>query len=137
MAWDGNRSRVRALVATGESLYGSRDGCGYRDVRAVVDGALDIEPSLAPSDRGVLVRAMRTDPEQRFSWSVMTTKDSEEGKRIEVDLRVPGYAHTRLTGTCGPDVTVEDVRQRFYHEYFGGRDAWVRDGRWGVIRHDD
>jgi hypothetical protein len=61
----------------------------------------------------------------------------DPGKRMEVDTRQPGYAHVTVQGTCGPDVTVEDVRKRFYHWYFGGRDAWVKDGRFGVTIHTD
>jgi hypothetical protein len=58
-------------------------------------------------------------------------------KHIEVTWSEPGYAHTKMGGTCGPDVTVEDIEKRFYHDYFGGRGAWVRAGQWGAIRHDD
>lgn len=58
-------------------------------------------------------------------------------KDIEVVYRVPEYARTILKGVCGPDVTVEDIRRAMYHEYFGGRDAWVRNGEWGCVRHDD
>lgn len=58
-------------------------------------------------------------------------------KDIEIVYRVPGYTHTRLSGICGPEVTVEDIRKFAYHEYFGGRDAWVSNGEWGCVRHDD
>lgn len=58
-------------------------------------------------------------------------------ERIEVQTRQPGYAHITLQGICAPDVTVEEVRHMFYHEYFGGRDAWVHDGRWGCVVHTD
>lgn len=58
-------------------------------------------------------------------------------KVMEVTNREPGYAHTRVQGTCSPDVTVEDVKRRFYHGYFGGRDAWVRDGKFGCVIHTD
>jgi uncharacterized protein YceK len=46
-----------------------------------------------------------------------------------------GYNHDRLSGTCGSDVTVKDIEAKFYHSYFGGRDAWVRDGQWGCVVH--
>ena len=42
-----------------------------------------------------------------------------------------------MRGICSPDVTVEDVKKRFYHWYFGGRDAWVKDGRFGCTIHTD
>jgi len=58
-------------------------------------------------------------------------------KRITVINREIGYAHVRLQGTCDADVTIEDIEKRFYHEYFGGRSAWVRDGHWGCIVHTD
>lgn len=66
----------------------------------------------------------------------MTQPTSEE-KRIEVTGSHPGHAHTTLYGTCSSNVTVDDIKRKFYHSYFGGRDAWVRDGQWGAVRHDD
>lgn len=69
--------------------------------------------------------------------SAPETEEQESEKRITVVNSTRGYAHTRLSGTCGSAVTVEDIRKRFYHPYFGGRDAWVRDGQWGAICHDD
>lgn len=48
-----------------------------------------------------------------------------------------GYAHTTVQGTCPADATVQEVKDRFYHEYFGGRDAWVRDGKFGCTIHTD
>lgn len=58
-------------------------------------------------------------------------------KRIDITDRQPGYTHVRLQGTCSADVTVEDIRKSMYHSYFGGRDAWVRDGKWGCVVHTD
>lgn len=55
-------------------------------------------------------------------------------KEIEVTQRTHGYNHTRLQGTCSPDVTVEDIEKRF-HDYFGGRETWVKDGHWGTVVH--
>lgn len=49
----------------------------------------------------------------------------------------PGYAHTRVSGTYTGDATIEDVGKKFYHPYFGGRDAWCSNGEWGCIIHDD
>lgn len=60
-----------------------------------------------------------------------------EEKIMEVTSRQPGYAHVTVYGTCSPNVTIEDVRKRFYHSYFGGRGEWVRDGKFGVIIHTD
>lgn len=48
-----------------------------------------------------------------------------------------GWNHTERTGTCGPEVTVEDIQTQFYNPFFGGRGAWVKDGRWGAITHND
>jgi len=42
-----------------------------------------------------------------------------------------------VQGTCPLDATVEEVKERFYHEYFGGRGAWVKDGRFGCTIHLD
>lgn len=52
-----------------------------------------------------------------------------EAKRISITDSQRGYAHTQYYGTCGPDVTVEDIKKSIYHSYFGGRNAWVRDGK--------
>lgn len=56
-------------------------------------------------------------------------------KKIEVHHTEHGYNHDRLTGTCDPDVTVDDIEKRFHHEYFGGRETWVKDGKWGTVVH--
>jgi hypothetical protein len=58
-------------------------------------------------------------------------------KVMNVTSRSDGYANTTVSGECSPDVTVEDVKKRFYHWYFGGRDAWVKDGRFGCTIHTD
>lgn len=63
--------------------------------------------------------------------------ENTDEKRMDVDTEIPGYAHVIVQGTCGPNVTTEDVRRRFYHSYFGGRDEWVRNGRFGVTIHTD
>lgn len=60
-----------------------------------------------------------------------------EEKVIEIVDCFPGYAHTRYQGTCSANVTVADIEKRIYHSYFGGREAWVRDGRWGAVCHTD
>jgi hypothetical protein len=65
------------------------------------------------------------------------SEQAEDRKQITVVNRESGYAHTTFQGTCGPDVTVEDIKKRFYHNYFGGRGAWVRDGHWGAVCHTD
>lgn len=53
-----------------------------------------------------------------------------------VDIR-RGYGHAEYSGTCGPDVTVADIKKRFYDPMFGGRGAWCSNGRWGAIEHTD
>lgn len=58
-------------------------------------------------------------------------------KQIVVTSRGAGYAHEILRGVCGAEVTQEDVEKTFYHQYFGGRGAWVKNGEWGCIRHTD
>ncbi len=58
-------------------------------------------------------------------------------KRMNVTSRSQGYHHMVIVGECDPDVTVEDVRSRFFHVQFGGRDAWVKDGRFGCTVHTD
>ena len=58
-------------------------------------------------------------------------------KHIEITFRENGHAHTRLSGTCAADVTPDDIRERFFNPYLGGRDVWVRDGKWGCIVHND
>jgi hypothetical protein len=56
---------------------------------------------------------------------------------FEVTDRSFGYNNTTVQGTCPQDATVEEVKERFYHEYFGGRGAWVKDGRFGCTIHND
>lgn len=58
-------------------------------------------------------------------------------KLITVTRTTPGYAHVLVEGACGPDVTVEDIKEKFYHEYFGGREAQVSNGRFSAVRHVD
>lgn len=56
---------------------------------------------------------------------------------FNVEHRESGYANVRVSGTYTGPATVEDVKKRFYHSYFGGRDAWCRDGRFGAVIHTD
>lgn len=56
---------------------------------------------------------------------------------FEVEQRSSGYGHCTVSGKCPTDATVEEVEDRFYHWYFGGRDAWVKDGRFGCTIHTD
>lgn len=64
--------------------------------------------------------------------------DEKKEKHMEVTHRSGGYAHVRLSGVCDLDVTAEDVRKRFYHPYFGGRDAGVDGkGKFWVTVHTD
>lgn len=72
------------------------------------------------------LRQMKTD-----GWALRTTK------QMVVTDRSPGWNNTTVSGVCSPDVTVEDVKKRFYHFYFGGRQAWVKDGRFGCTIHTD
>ena len=64
-------------------------------------------------------------------WSLKTTK------QMIVKDRSPGYAQTVISGICSPDVTVEDVKKRFYHSYFGGARPWVNNGRFGCTIFTD
>lgn len=54
-----------------------------------------------------------------------------------LDRSEPGHNHARLTGTYTGPATVADVEKRFFHAYFGGREAWVKDGRFGCVVHLD
>ena len=62
---------------------------------------------------------------------------ADEEIKFTVESSQCGYAHTRISGTYTGPATVKDVEKRFYHSYFGGRDAWCRDGRFGVVVHTD
>jgi len=57
--------------------------------------------------------------------------------QITIESSTQGYCHTQIYGSCSQDVTVHDIEERFYDPYFGGRNAWVRDGKFGVIVHND
>lgn len=48
-----------------------------------------------------------------------------------------GRGMNEYRGTCGPDVTVADIKKRYYDSYLGGRGAWVANGKWGAIEHTD
>jgi hypothetical protein len=63
--------------------------------------------------------------------------EAERWMQFDVTQRSPGYAHVTVSGTCPPDATVKEVEDRFYHYYFGGRNAWVKDGRFGCTIHTD
>jgi hypothetical protein len=56
---------------------------------------------------------------------------------FEVTSRSHGYNNETVSGTCPEDATVQEVEERFYHWYFGGRNAWVKDGRFGCTIHTD
>jgi hypothetical protein len=61
----------------------------------------------------------------------------KETQQMIVTTRINGYNNVAVSGICSPDVTVDDVKKRFYHDYFGGRDAWVGEGRFGCTIHTD
>lgn len=88
-------------------------------------------------DKGAYAPYDRMPPDEAMArmkadgWSLKTTM------QMIVTSRIDGYAHTTISGDCSPDVTVEDVQKRFYHSYFGGRHAWVKDGRFGCTIHTD
>ena len=63
------------------------------------------------------------------------TQDAD--KEIITTNSRPGYKHTMHEGTCGKDVTLRDIKNRIYHPMFGGRSAWVGNGKWRAIRHND
>ena len=54
-----------------------------------------------------------------------------------VEHREPGYKNSRISGTYIGSATVEDVKKQFFHSYFGGREAWIKDGRFGCVVHLD
>lgn len=63
---------------------------------------------------------------------------AERALSFEVTDRFYGYNHTKVQGTCPADATVEEVKDLLYHDYFGGRGAWVDGkGRFGCIIHTD
>lgn len=63
--------------------------------------------------------------------------EAERALSFKVTDRTHGYNSETLQGTCPLDATVEEVKTRFYHDYFGGRGAWVKDGRFGCTIHID
>ena len=92
---------------------------------------------------------------RRFAATKMGLVDDKRGANLPDDLwqqcipqahralsfkvtdRTFGYNSTTVQGTCPADATVQEVKDRFYHDYFGGRDAWVKDGRFGCTIHTD
>ncbi len=61
----------------------------------------------------------------------------KDKKEIKTEERTPGWNHIEYRGTCGPDVTVQDIKDKFYHPFFGGRGARVGNGKWFAVRHTD
>lgn len=94
-------------------------------------------PNGEGPDKGAFAPYDRMEPAEAKAqmmadgWSLKTTK------QMVVTDRSHGYGHSTVSGLCSPDVTLEDVRKRFYHSYFGGRAAWVKDGRFGCTIHTD
>jgi hypothetical protein len=62
---------------------------------------------------------------------------AERWLQFETTSEERGYGHVTVQGTCPPDTTVKEVEERFYHWYFGGRNAWVKDGQFGCTIHTD
>lgn len=67
----------------------------------------------------------------------MADAAADQAVEFTVSQRLGGYAHVTLYGTYTGPASVKDVEQRFYHPYFGGREAWVKDGQWGCVVHTD
>ena len=67
----------------------------------------------------------------------MTMETTTQEKTFEVTHTERGHAQVTMQGTCTGPVTVKDVEEKFYHSYFGGSGAWVKDGRWGCTRYID
>lgn len=65
------------------------------------------------------------------------TTGSEDAPVFTVLQRRAGYAHETLTGTYTGKATADDVCKKFYHPFFGGREAWARDGKFSVVVHTD
>lgn len=84
---------------------------------------------FAPYDRMPTAKALSL--LKADGWALKTTK------QMVVTDRSNGHNNVSVSGVCSPDVTVEDVKKRFYHFYFGGREAWVKDGRFGCTIHTD
>lgn len=85
--------------------------------------------SFAPYHNTPMMAAMGT--MLADGWSLKTTQ------QMSVTDRSNGHNNVTVSGVCSLDVTVEDVKKRFYHFYFGGRGAWVEDGRFGCTIHTD
>ncbi|WP_273455821.1 hypothetical protein [Nevskia ramosa] len=62
---------------------------------------------------------------------------AEEPKVITPVTYHNGHNITTITGNYTGPVTHKDIEKRFYHPYFGGRQATARDGRFSVIVHND
>lgn len=63
--------------------------------------------------------------------------DDDRRLQFKVTDQHFGYGHVRVSGTCPTDATVAEVKEIFYHSYFGGRDAWVENGRFSCVTHTD
>lgn len=58
-------------------------------------------------------------------------------KTYTVTLWKSQHGHDVIEGTYTGPVTSADVAAKYYHDWFGGRDAVAADGRFSAIRHTD
>jgi hypothetical protein len=78
----------------------------------------------------------------RIQWSPEMADDVGKEDRFTETRVVHGWNHTTTYGVCAGDVTADELRQKYYHSYFGGRAASLRmrpDGKqdFSVVTHTD
>lgn len=63
----------------------------------------------------------------------------QEKVEFKVDRTEHGYNHVRYSGTFTGTATIDDLKKRFYHEYFGGREARINADTktFSVVKHID
>lgn len=66
-------------------------------------------------------------------------KDPEPKKpyAYTITSSMRGYKCHTIKGSFVGSMTAENVRKEFYHEFFGGSEAWVRGNEFGCIVYDD
>jgi hypothetical protein len=64
-------------------------------------------------------------------------RDTDHGIEFTVAAVEFGHNWVYRVGTYTGDATVEDVKDRFYHPTFGGRDAFCEDGKWSAVEQID
>lgn len=121
------KSDANGLVRAGLREIAKVAGTSHENVRQVI---------LRLQDKGI-VKVTSGQRGIRASYKVIASGDYLAPDEIVEDEHINNGTHTIVRGRCGDEVTAADIRERFYHPVFGGREALVLGGWFSVIVHTD